>query len=147
MKLHQLSLFLENKPGRLKRPCQILADAGIDILTLSLADTQQFGILRLIVKDWARAKTVLESSGCIVNVTEVLAIDVENRPGGLLAVLDIIDQAGLAIEYMYAFAEGPRARKATMVFRFEEPDAALQTLADRGVNVVGSTELVARSER
>ena len=76
MKIHQLSMFLENKPGRLSEPCRLLADAGINILTLSLADTQQFGILRIIVRDWEKVRKVLESAGCVVNVTEVVATEV-----------------------------------------------------------------------
>jgi hypothetical protein len=144
MKLHQLSLFLENRPGQLKVPCKILADAGINIVTLSLADTQQFGILRLIVKDWEKAREVLGKAGCVVNVTEVLAIDVEDRPGGLAALLETLDQAGLAIEYMYAFTCGPRHNKATMVFRFENPDAAITALTAAGINPVGSVELFDR---
>ena len=79
MKIHQLSMFLENKPGRLSEPCRLLANAGINILTLSVADTQQFGILRLIVRDWEQAKEVLERSGCVVNVTEVVATEVTTR--------------------------------------------------------------------
>ncbi len=86
--LKQLSLFLENRPGQIKLPCQALGKAGIDILTLSLADTQQFGILRLIVKEWERAKRVLEEAGCVVNVTDVLAVEVPDRPGGLGEVLE-----------------------------------------------------------
>ena len=144
MKIHQLSLFLENQPGRLKAPCKVLADAGIDIVTLALADTQQFGILRLIVKDWQRARAVLEAAGSVVNVTEVLAIEVGDRPGGLLAVLDVLDRAGLDIEYMYAFTAGPRTRRATLVFRFEDPDAAIPVLAEHGVNVVGHADLFER---
>ena len=76
MKIPQLSMFMENKPGRLSDPCRRLAEAGINIVTLSLADTQQFGILRLIVRDWEKAKTVLEQAGCVVNVVEVVAIEV-----------------------------------------------------------------------
>ncbi len=143
MKLHQLSLFLENRPGKVKVPCKILADAGINIVTLSLADTQQFGILRLIVKDWEKAKSVLEHSGCVVNLTEVLAIDVDDRPGGLLKILDVLEKANLAIEYMYAFAS-PKSDKACMIFRFENPDAAIRALSQNGMNVVGSVELFQR---
>jgi hypothetical protein len=144
MKIHQLSLFLENHPGRLKAACKVLADAGIDIMTLALADTEQFGILRLIVADWQRARAVLEASDSVVNVTEVLAIEVGDRPGGLLAVLDVLDGADLAIEYMYAFTAGPQTQRATLVFRFEDPDAALRVLARHGVNVVGSAALFQR---
>jgi hypothetical protein len=144
MKLNQLSLFMENKPGQLKVPCKILSQAGINIITLSLADTQQFGILRRIVKDWQKARQALESNGCVVNVTEVLAVDVSDRPGGLYEILEIIDDAGLAIEYMYAFTTGPQAQKATMVFRFENTDAAIKALSAKGINPVGPADLFAR---
>lgn len=144
MKIQQLSLFLENRPGKVKVPIRILANAGINILTLSLADTQQFGILRLIVKDHEKARKVLADAGCVVNVTEVLAIDVEDRPGGLASILDAIDEAALGIEYMYAFTEGPASSRATLVFRFENPDQAIAALTKRGINVVGSVELFER---
>ncbi|HUW35136.1 MAG TPA: ACT domain-containing protein [Planctomycetota bacterium] len=146
MKINQLSVFLENKPGRLSAPCKALAKAGINILTLSLADTRQFGILRIIVKDWQNAKTVLEQAGCVVNVTEVIAIEVEDRPGGLAAVLEFIEKAGINLEYMYAFTFG-RADKAAIVFRFENPESALKLLQEKGINVVGSIDLYDRSAR
>ena len=110
MKIRQLSLFLENRPGQLRFPCKVLGDAGIDILTMSLADTAQFGILRLIVKDWQRAKEVLEAAGVVVNVTEVLAVDVPDRPGGLASVLEAFEKAGVGVEYMYACAARERGR-------------------------------------
>lgn len=143
MKIHQLSMFLENKPGRLSEPCRLLAEADINILTLSVADTQQFGILRLIVRDWEKAKEVLEASGCVVNVTEVVATEVEDKPGGLAAVLEIIENAELNIEYMYAFTfrSGDRA---VIVFRFDNPDLAIAALQSKGVNVIGGVELYDR---
>jgi hypothetical protein len=144
MKLHQLSLFLENKPGQIKVPCQVLGKAGINILTLSLADTQQFGILRLIVKDWAAAKRALEAAGCIVNVTEVLALDVSDKPGGLAGLLDLLDKSKLDIEYMYAFTSGTRGHKAALIFRFEDPDAAIKVLGKEDVKILGAEELFAR---
>ena len=140
MKIHQLSLFLENKPGQLRKPCEVLAKAGINIVTLSLADTKQFGILRLIVPDWQKARLVLEGAGCVVNVTEVLAIEVADKPGGLAEILDVADRAGLNIEYMYAFAQ-KRGDRALLVFRFTDPNAALQALQKSGINVVGTVEL------
>ncbi len=136
MKLVQLSLFLENRAGQLKMPCQVLGRAGIDILSMSLADTQQFGILRLIVADWQKAKTVLEEAGCVVNVTEVLAVEVPDRPGGLGGVLDAFDQAGLSIEYVYALSAGHRADTAILVFRVDDPDRAAQLLEQKGVRVL-----------
>jgi hypothetical protein len=145
VKLTQLSLFLENRPGQLKAPVRMLADAGINIITLSLADTQQFGILRLIIKDWQKARDALREAGFIVNTTEVLAIDVADRPGGLAEVLEIVDQAGLAIEYMYAFTGRAAGAKATLILRFENADAAIRSLSTKGINVIGSSELFERS--
>ena len=146
MRLHQLSLFLENRPGQLRGPCKALADAGVDILALSLADTQQFGILRIIVKDWERAKTVLDQAGLVVNVTDVLAVEVPDRPGGLASVLEAFEKAGLGIEYMYAYAGfRERGSNATLVFRLEDPDRAATALAALGVKLVSAAELYARA--
>jgi hypothetical protein len=144
MKILQLSLFLENRAGQLRVPCRILGDAGIDVLTMSLADTQQFGILRLVVKDTERARKVLEAQGVVVNVTEVLAADVPDRPGGLAGVLEGFEKAGLGIEYMYPFARGPYA---TLLFRVEHPDQAIQALSAHGVKLVPAAELLARTAR
>jgi len=146
MKIHQLSLFLENKPGRLSEPCKALATAGINILTLSLADTQQFGILRLIVKDWQKAKSVLEKAGFVVNVTEVVATEVVDRPGGLAEVLNVIETGEINIEYMYAFTFRSEDR-AVLVFRFNDPDGAIELLRSKSINVIGSVELYARAEQ
>ncbi len=140
MKLQQLSLFLENRPGRLDAPLEAIAAAGINILTLSLADTAQFGILRLIVRDWDRARQVLEDGGWIVNLTEVIAVDVEDRPGGLAEVLKVLDQAGVNIEYMYAFSSH-RPGKAMLIFRFEDPDQAVAVLRQHDLRIVDGDEL------
>jgi hypothetical protein len=144
MKVHQLSLFLENRPGQLRVPCEALGRAGVDILGAALADTAQFGILRLVVSDWRRARAVLEEAGLVVNVSEVLLVEVDDRPGGLAAALVAIDGAGLAVEYMYAFAAGPRAGKAAIVFRFEDPARALGVLRERGFRLRGEEELPPR---
>lgn len=146
MKINQLSVFLENKPGRLSSPLKALAEAGINIMTLSLADTAQFGILRLIVRDWAKARDVLKACDAVVNVTEVVAIEVPDRPGGLAGVLDTIERSGLNIEYMYAFTFRT-ADRAVIVFRFDDPDQAIKTLQKAGINVVGSVELYSRAEK
>ncbi len=144
MKIPQLSMFMENKPGRLSDPCRRLAEAGINIVTLSLADTQQFGILRLIVRDWEKAREVLAQAGCVVTVTEVVATEVEDKPGGLATLLEVIEKAGLNIEYMYAFTfrSGDRA---VLVFRFNDADAAIQVLQENGINVIGGVELYDRA--
>jgi len=145
MKINQLSVFLENKPGRLSHPCKALADAGINILTLSVADTHQFGIMRLIMREWEKAKQVLEAAGCVVNVTEVVAIEVPDRPGGLAGLLDALEAAGMNVEYIYAFSFR-RTDKAIIVFRFEDPDAAIELLKASGVNVIGGVELYNSAE-
>ena len=146
MKIKQLSLFIENKPGHLLAPCQILADAGINIITLSLADTQQFGILRLIVKPWQKVQTILKKAGCVVKVTDVVAIEVQDRPGGLAEIIRTIDAAKLNIEYMYAFTCGG-AGKAVLVFRFEDVDLAIRSLQAGGVNMIAGVDLYKRAEK
>lgn len=144
MKIRQLSLFLENRPGQMRVLCKILGDAGIDVLTMSIADTQQFGILRLVVRDWEVAREALEAQGVVVNVTEMLAVDVPDRPGGLAQVLEAFEKAGLSIEYMYPFARGPYA---TLLFRVEAPDQAEESLSPLGLRLVPAAELLARAAR
>ena len=146
MKIRQLSLFLENRPGQLLVPCRVLGEAGFDILTMSLADTQQFGILRLIVKHADRAKALLEQAGMVVNVTEILAVEVPDRPGGLAEVLAAFDRAGLGVEYMYPFATRERGKSATLLFRLEDPDRAIEALRANGVRLSSAEELFARAE-
>lgn len=143
MKIHQLSLFLENKPGQMTQPCSILASAGINVRTLTLADTRQFGILRMIVSDWQQAAALLKQAGYVVNITEVVAVEVPDRPGGLAGLLSILDQSTINIEYMYAFTFG-RHDKAVLIFRFSDPDEAIRRLQLAGINVVGSVEVYSR---
>jgi hypothetical protein len=143
MKIHQLSLFLENKPGQMTPPCRVLADAGIGIHTLTLADTQQFGLLRLIVTDWENGRAILQQAGYLVNVTEVVAVEVADRPGGLAGLLELFEGSGINIEYMYAFTFG-REDKAVLIFRFDQPDAAIERLRAAGINVVEDVELYHR---
>jgi hypothetical protein len=140
MKLQQLSLFSENKPGHVIAPCRLLAREGIDIRALSLADTQRFGILRMIVSDWQEAKRLLEAAGSAVKVTEVVAVEVPDRPGGLADVLSLFEGSSINIEYMYAFPF-LRGEKAVLIFRFDQPDAAIERLQVAGVNVLDSGAL------
>jgi hypothetical protein len=140
MKIHQLSIFLENQPGQMIEPCRLLARAGIDIRTLSLADTRQFGILRLIVPDWKNAAVLLQNAGYVVNVTEVVAIEVADRPGGLADLMAIFENSGINIEYMYAFPFGRRGQ-AVLIFRFDRPDAAIERLRTVGIDVVDSVDV------
>jgi hypothetical protein len=141
MKLKQLSLFLENKPGALSRPMRLLARAKFNILTLSIADANQFGILRLILRDWEKAKTLLEKSGFVVKVTDMVAVEVSDQPGGLAKILNVVEKAGLNVEFMYAFTE-KRENKAILVFRFDDPDHAVKILQKSRVNVIASVDLL-----
>ncbi len=149
MKLKQLSLFLENKPGNVRKACRTLADNGLNIETMSLADTEQFGILRVLVKDWQKAQKVFEEHNIVVRDTEVIAVAVKNHAGGLADILDIIDEAGLNIEYMYGLSHtlGEKAPTtqadgcAIILFRFDNPDAAVEKLQAKGVKILGNDEI------
>ena len=140
MKVKQLSLFLENKPGALSRPVQLLAKAKCNILTLSVADTQQFGILRLIVRDWEKAMEMLEKNGFVVKVTDMVAIEVSDAPGGLAAILTALERTHVNLEYMYGFTLRQEG-KGMLVFRFDDPDRAIEALRKKGINPVRSVEL------
>ena len=140
MKLKQLSVFLENRPGQLEVPVRALAKAGLNILTLTLADTQQFGILRLIVRDWTRAKAALEAAGCVVNLAEVVAVEVVHKAGGLAPILELMDAAGINVEYMYALA-GSGGQHAVMVMRYDDPDCAVLLLNEAGYRIVKEDDL------
>lgn len=140
MKLQQLSVFIENRPGALIAPCRLLSDNGIDIRTLSLADTSQYGILRMIVSDYTRAAELLGQAGFTTRLTEVIAVEIPDHAGGLADMLSAVEPAGVNVEYMYAFTEG-RDGKAVMIFRFDQPDAAAERLVQAGFNVLGGVEI------
>jgi hypothetical protein len=141
MKIQQISLFVENKPGHIAAPARLLAQNGIDIRSLYLADTQQFGIVRMIVSDWQKAARLLEAHGFAVKVTEVIAIRVPDHPGGLADVLGALDGSGINIEYMYAFPY-LCGGQAILIFRFADPDAAIAHLQKAGVSVLAGDELL-----
>ena len=140
MRIRQISIFLENKPGQLSAICRDLADAGINIATLSLADTADFGIVRMIVDDHERAKAVLEGKGHVVNVREVIAVCVPDRPGGMAEVMQVLDKAGVNIEYSYAFAFH-KGEKAVLVFRFSDNGKAEGALKAAGYTTLGEDEI------
>jgi hypothetical protein len=140
MNVKQLSLFMENKPGQLLKPCEVLAKAQINILLLALADTEKFGILRIVVRDWQAAKTALEAAGCVVNVTDVVPVRVASRPGGLADVLRTVDQAKINVEYMYAFTT-QRGDVGILIFRFADTNAALKLLDAKKVEILDAASL------
>ena len=140
MRIRQISIFLENKPGQLSTICRDLADAGINIATLSLADTADFGIVRMIVDDHEKAKDVLAEKGHVVNVREVIAVCVPDRPGGMAEVMQVLDTAGVNIEYSYAFAFH-KGEKAVLVFRFSDNAKAESALKTAGYTTLGEDEV------
>jgi hypothetical protein len=139
MRVEQISVFLENKAGRLAEVARILAEAGVNIRALSLADTSDFGILRLIVNDNDKAKEILSRQGFTVGKTDVVAVEVEDRPGGLHKILDVLFRANINVEYMYAFVQ-QSGDNAVIIFRFDNLDEAVKVLTANGVTVInGST--------
>ena len=141
MQIRQISIFLQNEPGKLSQVCRDLSDAGINIATLSLADTSDFGIVRLIVDDHEKAKEVLTDKGHVVNVREVVAVCVPDRPGGMAEVMATLDRAGVNVEYSYAFAFH-RGEKAVLVFRFDDNEKAAKALAAAGFMTLPEEEVV-----
>lgn len=140
MKVEQISIFIENKSGRLAEITRILGDAGINIRALSLADTSDFGILRLIVNNVETAKAALKEKGFTVSKTEVVAVEVPDRPGGLSALLQTLDACQINVEYMYAFVERCGGN-AVIIFRFDETDKAIGILSDNGFNILEGERL------
>jgi hypothetical protein len=135
MKVKQLSIFMENRAGRMAEIARQLGDARINIRALSLADTSDFGILRLIVSDVDKAMKILKDSGHTVSLTEVVAVEVPDSPGGLASVLEHLRDGGVNVEYMYAFVE-KATDKAVVIFRFEDIDAAVRVLAKAKISVL-----------
>jgi hypothetical protein len=135
MKVEQISIFIENKSGRLAEVTHVLGTAGVNIRALSLADTSDFGILRLIVDKTDQAKTALKANGFTVSKTEVVAIEVPDRPLGLYGILEILDRGKVNVEYMYAFVERCGGN-AVIIFRFDNPEEAIKVLTANGVGVL-----------
>ena len=139
MKIRQISVFLENRPGRLAALCQTLADAGVNLSTLMLSETGEFGLLRIITPDADKALTVVQKAGYAVTSSEVVAIQVPNKPGGLASVLATLDPHKISVEYMYAFA--CRSGRAIMIIRFDDLDRAISVLQKAGFNVFKAADL------
>jgi hypothetical protein len=142
VKVEQISVFLENKSGRLSEVTRALGAGGVNVRALTLADTTDFGILRLIVDDNAKAVELLKKQGFTVGTTSVVAIEVPDRPGGLADILDRIGQAGLNVEYMYAFVER-RSDNAVVIFRFDETEKAIAVLQKAGVSILPGEKIYA----
>lgn len=142
MKVEQISVFLENKPGSLENVTRILKDANINIRTLSIADTTDFGVLRLIVNDVNTTLRVLKENGLRASKTTVVAVEVPDRPGGLHNILEVLSQYKINVEYLYAFVE-KSGENAVIIFRFDSPDNAIDVLLKHGFTVMPGEKLYA----
>lgn len=140
MKVEQISIFIENKSGRLAEVSGVLGDAGVNIRALSLADTSDFGILRLIVNDTNKAFQVLREQNFTVSKTEVIGVEVPDIPGGLSSILQILDNNDVNVEYMYAFVERS-GDNAVIIFRFDNIDEAISVLTDNGITIIEGSKL------
>jgi hypothetical protein len=140
MLVEQIAVFLENKSGRLAEITAILANNDINIRALSVADTADFGILRLIVDKVELAKTVLRANGFTVGKTQVIAVEVEDKTGGLSKVLQCLKDAGINVEYMYAFVN-KTGENAVLIFRFEKMEEAITTLQKGGFTILSREQI------
>ncbi|WFS64100.1 ACT domain-containing protein [Pseudodesulfovibrio thermohalotolerans] len=140
MKVDQLSIFLENRAGRLAEVTQILSEAGVNIRALSLADTSDFGILRLIVSDFEKAKDKLKAAGFTVGRTSVVAVEVNDQPGGLHNILGMLQAAGINVEYMYAFVQ-QSGNSAVLIFRFDRTDQGIELLSKNNITIIPGDKL------
>ncbi len=140
MKVKQMSVFLENKSGRLAQVTRVLGENGVNIRALSIADTTDFGILRLIVNDPDRTYRVLKEAGFTVSATDVIAVEVADRPGGLADVLQSLQKAEINIEYLYAFVQKTPAA-ALVVLRVEQLDEAVKALQENGIRILSEKEV------
>ena len=142
MSLKQLTVFVENKQGSLVAITDTLARHNVNMRALSIADTQEFGILRLLIKESDAAAKALTGAGFVVKTADVMALTVPNRSGGLSEIFDILDRHDLSVEYMYAFTAGT-VDKAIIVFRFEDPELALKEISGEPVELISAGELFA----
>jgi hypothetical protein len=140
MTIDQISVFVENGPGKLVGVTRVLGEANVDIRAMSIADTADFGILRMIVSDPVRAIEALKFAGCVVSVTQVLAVEIKDQPGSLSEVLAVLETSGISVEYLYAFITR-KSDDAYVIFRVEDVDKANEALAAAGVKTAGAHEL------
>jgi hypothetical protein len=140
MKVEQISVFLENKPGTLEHATRVLKEADINIRTLSVAETVDFGILRLIVNDVEKANSVLKENGFRVSKTPVVAVEVPDKPGGLHSIMEVVSKEGINVEYLYAFVE-KSGENAIIIFRFDNPEKAIDALLKKNLTVIPGEKL------
>ena len=142
MKVKQLSIFVENQPGRLASVARALGDANINIMAMTIAETREFGVVRMIVADPEAGKEALKKAKFTVKITDVLAIEVKDTPGGVAKALSVFEENGLNVEYMYSFVS-TKENAARLVFRFDEIDNAVETLKNLDVKVLTNEDVQA----
>ena len=140
MVIKQISIFVENKKGRMAEITKVIADANVDIRALSVADTTDFGILRLIVDTPDEAVKALKDAGMTVSLTDVIAVGLDDRPGAFAGVVKLLSDAGINIEYMYAFITRTEG-KAYVIMRLEDPQTGIDMLKKSGVHMLSSEEI------
>jgi len=140
MSIKQISVFVENRPGAMCEMTKVLANHGVDMRALSLAETEDFGIVRIIVDDIDKASSVLKEEGYIHSATPVLGVAIPDTPGGLNKVLEVLTAGEVNIDYMYAFL-GTKDGHAYMIFRVEDADKASAVLAEKGIHTVDQDEI------
>lgn len=141
MSIKQISVFVENKPGAMSAMTGVLAESEIDMRALSLAETGDFGIVRIIVKDLYKATTVLKDAGYIHSLTDVLGVKIPDVPGGLNKVLTILEDTGVNIDYMYAFMGNGVTKHAYMIFRVEDVQSAQNALVEKGIHMITKEDI------
>jgi hypothetical protein len=141
MKTKQISVFMENRSGRLAKITTALGNAGVNIRAMSLADTSDFGILRLIVNDTDKARGTLSDYGFTVRISEVIAVAIPDAPGALGNLLSIMEHAGLNVEYMYAFVQ-KNMEQAIIIFHFDDADKAIEILLENDISVIEEKKLL-----
>ncbi|MCC7550168.1 MAG: acetolactate synthase, partial [Methanobacterium sp.] len=140
MKLKQISVFLENRKGRLSKAMNVLSNAGVNIRALSIADTSEFGILRMIVQNPDLAEKKLAENNFVVKVNEVIAVEVLDEPGGLDEILGLLNKADINVEYLYAFVE-KKTNKAIVVIRTEDLDSGIKVLENGGISLLSADDV------
>ncbi|MDR2448245.1 MAG: ACT domain-containing protein [Treponema sp.] len=137
MELKQITVFLENKAGRLGEVTRVLAEAGVNMRAISIADTADFGILRIIVDQHDKALQALNGAGFTTRITTIAAVEIEDKPGGLAYVMELFQKSQVNIEYLYASLEN-KAGKAVVIFKLADHEKGLQILKDNGLSMADS---------
>ena len=140
MKIKQLSIFLQNRMGSLSKPLEVLTVANVNIRAMCMADTSEFGILRLVVDDPEKGKEALEENNFLVKITEIIGVEMNDTPGGLTTVLDVIKENLIDLEYLYAFSHD-KENKAILLLHSDDIDNLIKVLTDNNITIVSADEV------